>query len=93
MVKTEAVDKLLLALMQGAFETPLWSTFLDELRRCTRADYSSLVFRPPGLAPNTVFHLFSGSRCPPVIQQQYRDSFYKEDPTLPRDDRGACLRA
>lgn len=81
MVTTETVDNLLLALMRGAFETPLWSTFLDELRRCTRADYSSLVFRPLGLAPNTVFHLFSGSRCPPAIQQLYRDSFYREDPT------------
>jgi DNA-binding CsgD family transcriptional regulator len=28
-----------------------------------------------------VFHLFSGNRCPPVIQQLYRDSFYKQDPT------------
>lgn len=80
-MKTEAVDNLLLALMQGAFEVPLWSTFLDQLRQCTRGDYASLVFRPPGLAPNTVFHLFSGSRCPPAIQQLYRDSFYKEDPT------------
>jgi len=76
----EAAD-LPLLFMNGAFETPLWSTFLDELRRRTRADYASLVFRPPGLPSNTVFHLFSGSRCPPVIQQLYRNSFYKRDPT------------
>lgn len=74
-------DDLLLALLDGAFETPLWSGFLDRLRQRTRADYSSLVFRPPGLPANTVFHLFSGNRCPPVIQQLYRDSFYREDPT------------
>lgn len=78
--KSEQAD-LLLALMNGAFEAPLWSTFLDELRQRTGADYASLVFRPPGLALNTVFHLFSGKRCPPVIQQLYRDSFYKQDPT------------
>ena len=80
-MECEANAKLLLSLMNGAFETPQWSTFLDELRQCTKADYASLVFRPPGLAMNTVFHLFSGNRCPPVIQQLYRDSFYKRDPT------------
>jgi hypothetical protein len=66
--------------MNGAFERPLWSTFLEQLRHRTRADYASLIFRPPGLSSNTVFHLFTGSRCPPVIQQLYRDSFYKRDP-------------
>jgi DNA-binding CsgD family transcriptional regulator len=74
-------SELLVALMQGAFETPLWSTFLHELRQRTAADYASLIFRPPGLAPNTVFHLFSGERSPPVIQQLYRESFYRRDPT------------
>ena len=81
MKKPEPAVDLLLALMNGGFETPLWSTFLDELRQRTGADYASLVFRPPGLPLNTVFHLFSGNRCPPVIQQLYRDSFYKQDPT------------
>lgn len=81
LVNTEQAPDLLLALINGVFETPLWSTFLDQLRQRTEADYSSLVFRPPGLALNTVFHLFSGNRCPPVIQQLYRNSFYKQDPT------------
>jgi DNA-binding NarL/FixJ family response regulator len=76
-----STSELLLLLMNGAFETPLWSTFLEQLRERTRADYASLVFRPPGLPLNTVFHLFTGNRCPPVIQQLYRDSFYKKDPT------------
>jgi DNA-binding NarL/FixJ family response regulator len=83
--RNSAVDSgksgdLLLALMNGAFETPLWSSFLDQLRQRTRADYASLVFRPPGMPLNTVFHLFTGDRCPPVIQQLYRDSLYKRDP-------------
>lgn len=80
MVSTSA-DTLLLALLDGVFERPLWSTFLDELRRQTSADYASLIFRPPGLPENTVFHLYSGHLCPPVIQQLYRERFYKEDPT------------
>lgn len=80
-MKTDKIDDLLLALLNGAFETPLWSSFLDALRHHTKADYASLVFRPSGMPANTVFHLFSGNRCPPVIQQLYRNSFYKEDPT------------
>ena len=79
--KSDKSADLLLALLNGAFETPLWSTFLETLRQHTRADYASLVFRPPGLPSNTVFHLFAGTRCPPVIQQLYRNSFYKRDPT------------
>jgi DNA-binding CsgD family transcriptional regulator len=79
--KSGQTADLLLALLNGAFETPLWSTFLETLRQHTRADYASLVFRPPGLPSNTVFHLFAGTRCPPVIQQLYRNSFYKQDPT------------
>jgi len=80
-VESGKTTDLLLSLINGAFETPLWSTFLQELRQRTRADYASLVFRPQGLPSNTVFHLFTGKRCPPVIQQLYRDSFYKRDPT------------
>jgi DNA-binding NarL/FixJ family response regulator len=80
-VESGETADLLLLLMNGAFETPLWSTFLEKLRRHTCADYTSLIFRPPGLPLNTVFHLFAGNRCPPVIQQLYRNSFYKKDPT------------
>jgi DNA-binding CsgD family transcriptional regulator len=71
----------LLSLMDGAFETPPWSSFLDQLLRRTNAGYASLVFRPPGLAPNTVFHLFAGEKFPPSVQKLYRESFYKRDPT------------
>lgn len=80
-MKPNESTELIYALIDGVFEKPLWSTFLDRLRKYTNADYASLVFRPKGLASNTVFHLYSGNRCPPVIQQLYRDSFYKEDPT------------
>lgn len=71
---------LLLALMNGAFETPPWSTFLDELRRRTQADYASLVFRPPGLASNAVFYLYSGKRWPARMEKLYRESFYDQGP-------------
>lgn len=77
---TASTDDLLLALLEGAFESPPWTRFLDALRQRSCADYSSLIFRPPGLT-NTVFHLYSGRRSPPHVQQLYQDSFYKRDPT------------
>lgn len=76
----ELASELLLALLDGAFETPPWQRFLDALRQRSRADYASLIFRPPGLAPNTVLHLYSGERSPPKVQRLYRDSFYQRDP-------------
>jgi DNA-binding CsgD family transcriptional regulator len=74
------IDDLLLALIDGAFESPRWKSFLDILRRHIRADYASLVFRPPGLSPNTMVHLYSGRRSPPHVQRLYLDSFYARDP-------------
>ncbi len=72
--------ELLLALMDGAFERPPWRRFLDAFREQTGADYASLIFRPPGLSPNTVLHLYSGACSPPKVQRLYRESFYQHDP-------------
>lgn len=72
--------ELLLALLDGAFDTPPWRRFLDVLRQDSGADYASLIFRPPGMEPNTVLHLYSGARSPPQVQRLYRESFYQRDP-------------
>jgi len=71
---------LLAPLMEGAFEEPLWSTFLDRLRARTGADYASMIFRPPGMPLNEVIHLFSGERSPPQVQLHYHEILYKTDP-------------
>lgn len=75
--------------MNGVFETPRWSTFLDELRRRTQADYASLVFRPPGLPSNAAFYLFSGKRWPSSIERLYRESFYDQGPPHHKMKEGA----
>lgn len=80
MPNSPLTEDLLLALLNGSFEEPAWSTFLDKVRRKTGADYASLIFRPPG-APNNVVLLFSGTRFPDVIQQLYRANFNTQDPT------------
>lgn len=81
MPKSESMDDLLLALLDGAFENPPWTKFLDLLRKRAAADYASLVFRPPGMPSNTVFHLYSGRRSPPHVEKLYKESFFQRDPT------------
>lgn len=75
-----SIDDLLRSLLDGSFEDPAWSTFLEKLRQTTAADYASLIFRPPGLASGVV-HLFSGAQTSIVVQQLYRANFDAHDPT------------
>jgi DNA-binding CsgD family transcriptional regulator len=81
MPNSTLTNDLLLSLLDGSFEEPAWSAFLGKLRHRTEADYASLIFRPPGGAPNNVVHLFSGSRSPVFVQQLYRTNFNTLDPT------------
>lgn len=53
-------DELVSAILEGAFETPLWSSFLAQLRRETRADFATMIFQPPGQTLGEALHLFSG---------------------------------
>lgn len=52
--------KLVTALVEGAFETPLWASFLEGLRLATSADYAILIFDPPGRPMDEGLQLASG---------------------------------
>ncbi|TAL02852.1 MAG: helix-turn-helix transcriptional regulator [Rhodospirillaceae bacterium] len=71
---------ILAPLLDGIFEEPLWATFLDRLRRRTRADYVALTFRPPGMPLNAVIHLYAGEPSPPPVSQHYHNHLYERDP-------------
>jgi hypothetical protein len=51
-------------LLDGAFETPLWTSFLDALRDRTGADFAILVFQPPGWPLEDGLQLISGDARP-----------------------------
>jgi DNA-binding CsgD family transcriptional regulator len=72
--------ELFAALVEGAFESPLWKTFLDGLRRTVAADYASLIFRRPAQPLNDVVHLYSGDPSPPLVHQLYHEQLYQQDP-------------
>lgn len=55
----EQEAELLATIVEGAFESPQWHTFLARLRRMTTADYAILTFRPPGRPFDEAITLFS----------------------------------
>ena len=75
-------EELIQPLIEGVTEDPVWSTFLDRLRRRTGADYTSIVFRPLRTGPlrNRVIHLYSGMPSPPPVSKLYHDSLHVTDP-------------
>lgn len=54
--------ELVEAVLEGAFEQPLWGTFLGLLRARTASDHVSMIFRPPDRPLSEALHLFSGGR-------------------------------
>jgi DNA-binding CsgD family transcriptional regulator len=68
-------SELVSALLDGAFETPLWSSFLTKLRAQTGADYATLIFRPPGRPLSEALHLFSGEHRSTHIADVYDRHF------------------
>jgi DNA-binding CsgD family transcriptional regulator len=59
------------AILDGAFERPLWSTFLALLRAETGADFATMIFRPPRKPLAEALHLFSGESPPRDIEGIY----------------------
>lgn len=76
------LEDLILPLLEGLGEEPLWQTFVARLRERLGADYASVVFRPipVGQPQSRVVHLFSGADWPPLIAAAYRDGGYQDDP-------------
>jgi DNA-binding CsgD family transcriptional regulator len=76
------IQDLILPLLEGLGEEPLWQTFVGRLRERLGADYASIVFRPipVGQPQSRVVHLFSGADWPPLIAAAYRDGGYQDDP-------------
>jgi len=64
-------SKLVSAVLDGAFESPLWSTFLHQLQELTRAQYVTLIFRPPGRPLEETLHLFIGEATDKEVLENY----------------------
>lgn len=82
MLTGEEANDLVLPLVEGLVEEPLWDRFVHRLRLRLDADYASVVFRPIpfGQPQSRVVHLASGAQSPPIVARLYRESLYKQDP-------------
>lgn len=72
--------KLISALIEGAFEVPLWSTFLSLLREETQADFVTLHFRPPGRPMDEMINLCSAGEESVDLQSIYFEHIYPAPP-------------
>lgn len=53
-------EELVEAVLEGAFEQPLWGSFLRLLRAKTASDHVSMIFRPPDRPLSEALHLYYG---------------------------------
>jgi DNA-binding CsgD family transcriptional regulator len=70
---------LIAAIYDGAFEQPLWRTFLDRLLVMLKAEYVSIVFWPPGRQLSKAIEIGSGA-ARPDLKEFYTRNFANRDP-------------
>ena len=71
------------------FETPVWVTFLDRLRRATAADNAVLIFHPPGRNLEEAIHLRSSDAAPDEFDKVFREmSSVQKSPQRPFQSEG-----
>jgi DNA-binding CsgD family transcriptional regulator len=69
---------LVSAILDGAFETPPWSSFLAQLRQLTQAEFVTLLFRPPGRPLGEALHLFVGA----VTEREMKENYLQPHSSL-----------
>ena len=72
------ITTLTAALLEGSFEQPLWSSFLEQLRHLCEADFVSLLFQPPGWRKNDSLILSANGASAEESLENYRRHSYPE---------------
>lgn len=72
--------ELLPPLHEGMHEEPRWTTFLNRLRRTTRADYAGLIFRQGDAPIHESTELFSGHNVSAADRQLRSGDLYALNP-------------
>jgi DNA-binding CsgD family transcriptional regulator len=76
----EVPSELTALALEGVFEEPKWSKFLEALRLSVEADYAALIFRPLGLDQNQFKHFFACNYNTPSVHEAYWTHGYRTDP-------------
>ena len=77
---TPAISTLTLALLDGPFETPLWSSFLEGLRLAVGADYATLVCQAPSGNLNDALYLLAGNATAEDAIASFQRFGYPDNP-------------
>lgn len=80
MQSPKPVSELMTLALEGVFEEPKWSRFLEALRRNSEADYAGLIFRPLGLGENQFMHFYACNYNTPLVHEAYWTNGHKTDP-------------
>ncbi|MGE3690827.1 MAG: helix-turn-helix transcriptional regulator [Novosphingobium sp.] len=71
---------LTVSLLEGAYETPLWSSFLEELRLSVGADYATLILQSP-LGPfEQSLYSIAGNASIDEARETFRRYRYPDNP-------------
>lgn len=73
------IADLLTSLVEGSFEAPPWSGFLEKLRHATGAEYAILVVHPPGRRMDDGLLLYAGGEQASEVAELYRKCLYPSD--------------
>ncbi|KPH66768.1 MULTISPECIES: helix-turn-helix transcriptional regulator [unclassified Novosphingobium] len=76
-----AIGEMTQALLDGAYEKPLWASFLSLLARETGADFVVLLCQPPGWKQDDCLQLVSGDMRVEDSNELYRRYFVDRNPT------------
>ncbi len=71
------------ALIDGAFDAPPWSRFLETLCRAMAADYAILLCRPPGRPMDEGLQLGAGESRVMEVAEKFKNFFYPKN-SVPR---------
>jgi DNA-binding CsgD family transcriptional regulator len=77
---TPILTILTTALLDGPFETPLWSSFLEGLRVAVRADYATLICQAPSGNIDEALYLIAGDATVDEAMANFRRFGYPDNP-------------
>jgi DNA-binding CsgD family transcriptional regulator len=77
---TPILTTLTTALLDGPFETPMWSSFLEGLRLAVGADYATLICQAPSGNLNDALYLLAGNATADDAIANFRRFGYPDNP-------------
>ena len=76
----DEIATLVLDLLDGPYEEPLWGTFLERLRQTTGADFATLLIQSPRVQAEEGIWLLAGNADVEQVRVIFRQFGYPDTP-------------